>query len=149
MRNKAHYFLVLLLNLTGLYLSACSSDEEPYPRFPVVTVYEEVYLDNPILQADLDNPSKRFVYLNAGINGIILHKTIDERYIALERLSPVDVDADCTVNVDVSGFFIDDPCSDATWDLEGNPSGGGNAWPLYQYQTSRTGQGGNYLIITN
>lgn len=116
---------------------------------PFVDVFREIYLNDPILQSDLDNPTKRFVYLNDGVNGIILHKTPDERYIALERLSPVSVADDCTVEVDNSGFFISDPCSNATWDMEGNPTGGDNDWPLFQYQTFFTDQNGDYLLITN
>lgn len=147
--SRKNFFSVLLTALCLHVLFSCGSDEEPYPRMPFVDVFLEIYLNDPILQADLNDPTKRYIYLNEGVNGIILHKTIDDRYIALERLSPVSIEDDCTVNVDNSGFFIDDPCSEAIWDMEGNPSGGGNAWPLYQYPTLLTGQNGDYLLITN
>lgn len=150
MINRFVYLLLFCLcTLSGMLAGCGSSDDEPYPQMPFVNVYQEVYLDDPILQATFSDPTKGFVYINAGVNGIILHKTQDSRYIALERLSPVDVEADCTVEVDDSGFFISDPCSSATWDMEGNPTGGANGWPLFQYQTSRTGLNNEYLIITN
>lgn len=85
---------------------------------------------------------------NAGVRGIIIYRKDAVEYVAYERnCSYHPNDACATVNVDISGLYLTDPCCGSVFDFgSGNPTGG-PAWrPLRQYRTQFDG---NVLTITD
>lgn len=78
---------------------------------------------------------------NKGIRGIIVYRSTATTYVAYERNCSFHPNEACaTVNVDLSGLFLIDPCCNSTFDIaEGNPTGG-PAWrPLRRYRTQLSG----------
>jgi hypothetical protein len=127
-----------------ILLSACS-DPVTGDGIPIVLVDETINLNNYQYQ-DL-NVVGGYVYLNAGVRGIIIYRSSASEYLAIERnctFQPMDPCAD--VKVDVSTLFLVDTCCNSTFDFNGFPTGGPATLPLRQYKTSLNQ---NYLTITN
>jgi len=77
-----------------------------------------------------------FVYILGGVRGIIIYRKDLSTYKAFERNSPVNPTSACAVlDVDESGLFIVDPCSQAIFNFDGNPINGISPFPLRQYIT--------------
>jgi len=118
---------------------------------PVVILYqckEEIYLDE-ILFVYIDetinlnnfeyNPLSNiggYVYLKAGVRGIIVYRKSADRYLAFEQNCPYQPMDDCAlVKVDESTLFMVDSCCSSTFDFDGNPTGGPAQIPMRQYRT--------------
>ena len=88
-----------------------------------------------------------FVYIDAGVRGIILYRKSVNDYIAFERNCTYrPLDSCATVGVDNSLLFMLDTCCNSTFDFEGNPTGGPAEWPLKRYYTFLDG---SYLFVTS
>lgn len=88
-----------------------------------------------------------FIYVDAGVRGIILYRKTVQEFIAFERNCTYQpLDSCATVEVDESLLFMVCPCCGSTFDFEGNPTGGPAEWPLKRY---RTYLDGNFVTITN
>ncbi len=134
-------FLTIFLTV---FFTACSSDlfDDPIP----IVFFQPVEI-NLALPQYIDLNTKGYVYINAGVRGIILHKKNATTYLAFERNCTYQPNQACaTVDVHTSNLFLQDVCCGSTFNWDGNPTGG-IAWrPLRQYQTILNG---NLLTITD
>ena len=127
-----------------MILQACD-DPQIEDGIPMVIVNETINLNNYQYQAL--NLIGGYVYLNAGVRGIIIYRQSLNEYIAIERnctFQPMEQCAD--VGVDQSTLFLIDTCCNSTFDFNGFPTGGPATFPLRQY---RTVLNNNLLTITN
>ena len=134
------YFLILSL----LMISACK-DTTVNDGIPQVIVNETINLNNYQYQAL--GIIGGYVYLDAGVRGIILYRSSASEYLAIEQnctFQPMDPCA--KVSVDNSTLFLIDTCCNSTFDFNGFPTGGPATYPLRLYSTSVNQ---NYLTITN
>lgn len=133
--------LFLLVLLTGL-LYHCKEDIY-LDEIPIVYVEETINLNN--FEYNPLNNVGGFVYINAGVRGIIIYRSTADRYLAFERNCPYQPLDDCAlVKVDESTLFMVDSCCTSTFDFDGYPTGGPARTPLRQY---RTFLDGNFLTI--
>lgn len=112
---------------------------------PNVAVNEEVNLN------DIDNIDLKQVggykYILGGVRGIIVRHESLNVYKAYDRnctFQPSDPLA--IVNIESSGFFMEDTSCGSTFDLNGFPTGGPAEFPLKEYRVSVAG---DILIISN
>lgn len=127
-------------------LFACSSDltDDPIPP----ALFDDIVMQLTLPQYVSLNTKGYYEFSNAGVRGIIIYRKDAAEYVAFERnCSYHPNDACATVNVDISGLFLTDPCCGSIFDFaSGNPTGG-VAWrPLRQY---RTHLDGTVLTITD
>ena len=142
-----HRFFTGILIVFLVILSGCdpdlTDDPIPYQAFPDVTI-------NLTLPAYSGlNTNGGFATNNeAGVRGVIIYRENSASYKVYERncyFHPNDACA--TVNVDVSGLFMIDPCCSSTFSFSTGQPTGGVAWrPLRQYETILDS---NFLIITD
>ncbi|WP_400193147.1 hypothetical protein [Hymenobacter sp. B81] len=133
----------LLVVLAGL--GSCSSSSTPEPLIPSAIVNEVVYLTNQ--EAAPLRFDRGYIYLNAGVRGIIVVRQNAQQYLAFERNCPYQPYDDCAkVSMDQSGLYMVDSCCSSTFDLYGQTTGGPARRPLRQYVTALSG---NQLSITN
>lgn len=126
------------------FFTYCSPDlfDDPIP----IVFFQPVEINLALPQyANLNTVG--YVYVNAGVRGIILHKKNANTYLAFERNCSYQPNQACaTVDVHTSNLFLQDVCCGSTFNWDGNPTGG-IAWrPLRQYQTILNG---NLLTITD
>jgi hypothetical protein len=127
-------------------LSSCgSSGPDAEPAIPLAVVNEILPLSNQqFAPLRFDNG---YVYLNAGVRGIVVVRQNAQQYLAFERNCPYQpYDACAKVSVDRSGFFMVDSCCTSRFDLRGQVTSGPARRPLRQYITALSG---NVLSITN
>lgn len=88
------------------------------------------------------------MYLNGGINGIILYRKSEQEFIALERTSTVYTDNPAAkAIVQNDNFTCKDTISGSKWQIfDGAVVQGPAEWPLRQYGTSYDG---NVLRVRN
>jgi len=135
---------IYLFFFSALTLSTCN-DPVPGDGIPLVLVNETINLNNYQYQAL--GVVGGFVYLKAGVRGIIIYRSSPNEYLAIEQnctFQPMDPCAD--VSVDKSTLFLIDTCCGSTFDFNGFPTGGPATLPLRQYRTSLNQ---NFLTITN
>ncbi|MEO7991548.1 MAG: hypothetical protein ABI663_18490 [Chryseolinea sp.] len=119
----------LLFSLT--FFSSCApdltDDAIPYVQFTNIIINVSTH---PSLQLD-----GGYEYIGGGVRGIILYRKNGSTYIAYERNSSFHPNEACaTVDVDISGLFIIDTCSNSTFSLSnGNPTSGPAITPLRRY----------------
>lgn len=133
-----------LLIFSLLMISACD-DKAANDGIPQVIVNEILNLNNYQYQAL--GVIGGYVYLNAGVRGIILYRSSSNEYLAIEQnctFQPMDPCAN--VSVDKSTLFLIDTCCNSTFDFNGFPTGGPATYPLRLYSTSVNQ---NFLTITN
>ena len=139
MTIRNYLILALLLLLAG-----CDDNPER-PLIPNVLVNEQLNLTN--IQYNKLRQDNGYVYLNAGVRGIIVIRENANRYRAIERNCSYQPDDKCgIVEVDASNLFLKDPCCGSQFDLTGQVTGGPASYPLRQYATTLQG---NFLYITN
>jgi nitrite reductase/ring-hydroxylating ferredoxin subunit len=139
MTIRNYIILALLLLLAG-----CDDNPER-PLIPNVLVNEQLNLTN--IQYNKLRQDNGYVYLNAGVRGIIVIRENANRYRAIERNCSYQPDDKCgIVEVDASNLFLKDPCCGSQFDLTGQVTGGPASYPLRQYATTLQG---NFLYITN
>lgn len=136
--------LFLLLSLP--FLAACSKDKEQQPVYiPNVIVNQQINLTNQ--QYVALRQDRGFVYLPAGVRGIIVIRQNENSYLAFEQNCTYQPSDSCaTVKVDQSSLFMTDPCCGSRFDFEGAVISGPAAYPLKRYATSLSG---NMLYISN
>lgn len=135
---------IYLFIFSLLVMSACD-DTALNDGIPQVIVNETINLNNYQYQAL--GIIGGYVYVNAGVRGIILYRSSASEYLAIEQnctYQPMDPCAN--VRVDVSSLFLIDTCCHSTFDFNGFPTGGPASYPLRLYKTSVNQ---NFLTITN
>lgn len=126
-------FIAVLTTILGL-LVFTSCEPQIQNEIPYVFVEIDINLNN----VEFVNLQKDggFVYILGGVRGIIIYRKNLSTYKAFERNSPVNPSSACAVlDVDDSGLFIIDPCSQALFNFDGNPINGISPFPLRQYIT--------------
>jgi len=138
--RKQLFIFFLILALIGC------GDNAVAPYIPNVLVNEQINLTN--IQYNALRQVNGYVYLNAGVRGIIVMRVDADRYRAIERnCTYLPEDENCsTVAVDASNLFLIDPCCGSQFDLSGQVTGGPATYPLRQYATTVQG---NFLYIRN
>lgn len=138
---RASKFLTIFLTA---FFTSCSPDlfDDPIP----IVFFQPIEI-NLALPQYIDLNTTGYVYINAGVRGIILHKKNATTYLALERNCTYQPNQACaTVDVHTSNLFLQDVCCGSIFNWDGLPTGG-IAWrPLRQYQTTLNG---NLLTITD
>ena len=135
-----HFILVILFLLT---LACDPAIEES--GVPNVVVNEEVNLN------DIDNIALKqvggYIYILGGVRGIIVRHETQNVFKAYDRNCTFQpADASAVVNIESSGFFMEDTSCGSTFDLNGFPTGGPAEFPLKEYRVSLAG---DILFITN
>jgi len=127
-------------------MGVCACNENtPIPNFPDVAVNEQINLTN--IQYNQLRRDNGYVYLKAGARGIIVIRRSATQYVAIERTCTYQPENTCgIVEVDVSGFYLVDPCCDSQFDLLGQVIKGPATYSLRQYATALSS---NFLYITN
>lgn len=133
------------LALLPLLASCGSSGSDAEPTIPTAVVNEVINLST--VQAAPLRFDRGYLYLNAGVRGVVLVRQSAQQYLAFERNCPYQPYNTCAkVSMDPSGFFLVDSCCTSRFDLRGQLTSGPATRPLRQYSTSLSG---NLLYITN
>ncbi|GAB2962791.1 hypothetical protein GCM10027048_34350 [Hymenobacter coalescens] len=127
-------------------LGGCgSSGTSVEPAIPTAVVNEVINLSTQ--QATPLRFDRGYVYLNAGVRGIVVVRQNAQSYLAFERNCPYQPYNTCAkVSMDPSGFFLADSCCNSRFDLRGQLTSGPAPRPLRQYTTAISN---NLLYITN
>jgi len=124
-----------LLCASILFLVGCepdlSDDPIPYKQFADIVInlnlpqYSGLYVDGG------------HTTIGGGIRGIIVYRLNSSSFLAYEKnCSFQPNDACATVDVDISGLYMIDPCCGSTFHFSNGAAIGGVAWrPLRQYRT--------------
>ena len=142
-----HASLRYLLGCAALLpLSSCGdSGPDAQPAIPTAIVNEVINLST--VQAAPLRFDNGYLYLNAGVRGIVVIRQSAQQYLAFERNCPYQPYNACAkVSMDCSGFFLADSCCSSRFDLRGQLTSGPATRPLRQYGTSLSG---NLLYISN
>ena len=135
--------LIVLLSITSGCDPDLSDDPIPFLAFPDVTI-------NLTLPAysGLSTTGGYATNDEAGVRGVIIYRESSSSFRVFERnCSYHPNDACATVNVDVSGLFMFEPCCSSTFSFSSGQPTGGIAWrPLRQYKVILDS---NFLIITD
>lgn len=136
--------LCLLILLTTL--GSCTPDltDDPIPYLPFSPIQINLNLPEYIkLRSDRGS-----VYIEGGVQGIILYRENATTYLAYERNCSFQPNNACViVEIDQSTLFMLDPCCSSTFDFSTGLPTGGPAWrPLRRYETILNG---SELTITD
>ena len=127
-----------------LILSGCGKAVNLVPDVPVNL---NIPLADPRI-LNLSSSGHGVVINGYGVSGLILYRTIANKYVAYDRCSTVNPEGRCAINLDDSGFTATDPCSGAKFLLEdGSPAKAPATVALKEYFVNITG--GNTLQVTN
>lgn len=141
---KQYAFAALLF----LFLIGCEEVGNAQDNMPPAQVKLEINLRNMEFR-DLKSP-KGWVYIdNVGLKGIIVYKTPEGDYIAMDRACPYDFQeaSPCgRVEVDDSNFFMEDDCCNSSYSMDGYVQGGPAQRPLRKYYTAVSD---DYLYINS
>jgi hypothetical protein len=146
-QKSKHAALKLYSFVTILVISviSCSPDlsDDPIPpaNFPDITI--NLNLPEYIALRSAGN----YKAISGGVRGIILYAVNSSTYYAFERNCSYHPNEACaTIDVHISGLYLNDTCCGSTFDFNGNPTGG-VAWkPLRKYETFLDG---SELTITD
>lgn len=140
MYKKYRIGLLLLLLLIG-----CAKEENGLPN---VTIRLTVPLGNPDYFELQSGVGGAAFFPNEGIAGIVISNTgSSPLYRAFDLCSTVDPEKRCVLELDDSGFNLEDPCSGAKFFLlNGLPSSKPAKRALKEYQVM---QQGNVLYVMN
>lgn len=141
--------LVLAALMCLLVVGACKKKKkntDPNNNVPYVTVNIVIYPNDPYYFKV--QVAGGWMYINGGVNGIILYRKSSSEFVALERTStyyPDNVYAIAKVRSD--NFTCKDTVSGSSWQIvDGAIITGPAQYPLKKYQTIYDG---NSLRITN
>lgn len=127
-----------------LFFISCDSGS-PFQDVPIPpATFSDIVIDlgfPEYLALGQDGGNVQVTANNAGVRGIILHRTNASTFIAFEKncsFQPNDVCA--TVEVHASSLFMIDPCCGSTFAFtDGSPTGGPASLPLRIYRTQKSG----------
>ncbi|HQQ94392.1 MAG TPA: hypothetical protein PLQ93_07545 [Bacteroidia bacterium] len=148
MRSHARIFLIVCVPL--LFVLACRKKQTPQAvrQNPVASVPVSIslYPNDPLyfkIQA-----VGGWMYIDGGINGIVVYRKSEQEFVALERSSTqLPNDPKARVQVQNDNFTLRDTVSGSTWRiLDGAVIKGPAEWPLRLYGSTYDG---NLLRIVN
>ena len=127
-----HRFGFLLLALVLIASGCRDRNTNRVPDVPVniaINIYQPDFFN-------LTVPSG-WVYITGGSRGIIVFRTSNNEFVALERHSPYQPEDNCAVVVDDDNVLVSDPCSDSQWLIsDGTIVQGPTTFALETYQAS-------------
>jgi hypothetical protein len=133
-----------LMIMSALAFTGCKPDaDDQMPYLP----FEDIVINLSLPEYFILQSSGTYKYINGGVKGIILYRKSADVFYAFERncsFSPND--ACSTVEVEITGLQISDPCCGSGFNFEGNPINGPARRPLRKYFTSLSG---STLTITD
>lgn len=133
--------IILLSALVGV---SCADDEARL-NVPPALVNVEINLSN--IQYQSLRQIGGWIYLEDGHRGLIVYRKSQSEYLAWDRLCPNEPEDECgIVEVHSSGLYMEDPCCESTFDLDGYPTSGPAKFPLIAYNTFSDG---TFLYISN
>ena len=104
------------------FIIAFSSCGKSVNRVPDVPVNLSLPLTDPRL-LNLSSSGRGVIINGYGVSGLLLYRTIGNRYVAYDRCSTVNPENKCAVVLDEGAFTATDPCSGAKFLLEdGSPA---------------------------
>jgi len=118
-------------------------NNNPVPSIPVnLTIYP-----NDPLYFKIQSVGG-WMYVNGGINGIVLYRKTEEEFVAIERTSSYSPNnPNAVAKVQSDNFTLRDTISDSRWRiLDAVVTKGPAEWPLRLYSTVYNG---NTLLIRN
>jgi hypothetical protein len=138
--------LFVILIVTAVSCKKKSTQNAAQNPVPSVPVQLKVYPNDPLyfkIQV-----TGGWMYIDGGINGIVIYRKSDQEFVAIERSStyaPNDVKSRVMVMKD--NFTLRDTISDSQWRMfDGSVTKGPATWSLRLYGTSYDG---NVLRIAN
>lgn len=131
-------FIALILTLGG-----CGKATNRVPDVPVN--YVSILTDPALI--NLSSSGRAAIINGYGVSGLILYRTISNRYVAYDRCSTVNPENKCAVTWDQGAFTATDPCSGAKFLLEdGSPAKAPATIALKEYSVTISG---NMIRVTN
>jgi nitrite reductase/ring-hydroxylating ferredoxin subunit len=138
--------LLVIFFISLLTFAGCTPDlsDDAIPQVP----FDDIVLELTLPANNALKTNTGFKYVSGGVRGIIVYRINEGNYVAFERnCSYHPNDACATVNVDVSGLYMTDPCCSSTFNFpNGDANGGPAIRPLNEY---RTNLNGTTLTITD
>ena len=126
--NILFFFLFFIILLT-----TCKKDNNN-GQIPNVYVNFYIYLSDPEFAAS--NSVGTAVRVTGGVKGIIVYRATWDEFIALERVSSYQPENLCPVEIDSTGIYAKDPCSESKFSLfDGMPVKGPATAPLKMYRS--------------
>jgi hypothetical protein len=138
-------FITGIWSMAIILLLSCSSDLSDDPIPPAT--FGDIVVNLNLPEYLVLRTEGGYKNIGAGVRGIILYRLNSTTCYAFERnCSYHPGDACATVEVHVSGLFMNDTCCGSTFDFNGNPTGGAAWRPLRRYYTELDG---SVLTITD
>jgi len=129
------FTLIFILIYLAVF-PGCSPDlsDDPIPYQP----FSDIVINLSLPTYNSLKVDGGFATTGGGIRGIIVYRLNSTTYLAYEKnCSFHPNDACATVDVDVTGLYMIDPCCGSTFSFSNGAVIGGIAWrPLRQYYTS-------------
>jgi hypothetical protein len=128
-------FTAILVLIFLSIFPGCSPDlsDDPIPYQP----FNEIVINLSLPTYNGLKVDGGFATTGGGIRGIIIYRLNSTTYLAYERnCSYHPKDACATVDIDVTGLYLFDPCCGSTFNFSSGVVLGGIAWrPLRKYHT--------------
>lgn len=136
-------FLLLVCMSPACKKKATNVSQQPVPS---VSFQITIYPNDP-LYFKLQSIGG-WMYVDGGINGIVLYRKSNEEFVAIERTSSALPDNPAArVSVQKDNITLLDSISGSKWNIfDGSVSSGSAKWPLRLYGTSYDG---NKLRVSN
>ncbi len=134
--------LGLIVGAAIPFFGSCNNSDIPPDTMPYVMVNEQVYL-NTTEGIALNQRDGAWIYHEGGLDGLIVYRKAANQFQAFERRNP-NANA-CHVNMDATGFFMLDSCTNSQHYFDGTIRGV-DVRPLRQYAVNNDGI---RIIITN
>ncbi len=130
------YFIIILMFLALVSVS-CKKDKQD-SNVAKVPVDFYLYLNEPS-NVNL-NAIGGWLYVNAGTKGVIVYRSGDETFTALEQNCPYDPDKECSLVEVYSGISAVDSCCSSQFSIyDGSVINGPATQPMYRYQSVLNG----------
>lgn len=140
------YWVIVFFVISNFSCRKKKTQQNADHPVPYVLVQINVYPNDP-LYFKVQSPGG-WMYIDGGINGIVLYRKSEQEFVALERTSAqLPNDAGAKVKVLNDNFTLRDTVSGSEWRLfDGTVTKGPATWPLRIYGSTYDG---NLLRITN
>lgn len=137
--SVALFFLVTLISF-----ASCKPEEDaevPYVPF------EDIVINISLPEYFILQSTGGYKYIDGGVKGLILYRKDAQTIYAFERNCTFAPNEACaTVEVDLTGIQMSDPCCGSAFNFDGIPINGPASRELRRYATQLTGSS---LVITD